>query len=209
MKIEQDVHTGHCCSLHGCKYGNDACTVLNFPDTQEYPCERCTETLGELVENPWKPRSELENLLVAIHVAVTSHKLQQDKGGLLYILHPMHVMLQMETTNERIVAILHDVVEDTTTTLNHLKFVYGFSQEILDAVDAITKRPGEQKESYWTRVAANDLATRVKFKDMEHNTSEKRISVLSTSEQEYLKTKYAKARIFIANLRMQNATASN
>lgn len=209
MEKLQNVHTEHCCSIHGCKYRNDACTVLSFPDTQGYPCERCVETLGELVENPWKPRSELENLLVAIHVAVTSHKTQQDKGGLLYILHPMHVMLQMETTNERVVAILHDVVEDTTTTLNHLKFVYRFSQEIIDAVDAITKRPGEQKESYWTRVAANDLATKVKFKDMEHNTSEQRISVLPLKEQECLKTKYAKARVFITNLRTQNATASN
>jgi (p)ppGpp synthase/HD superfamily hydrolase len=137
-----------------------------------------------------------EQLWVAIDIAIHAHDMQLDKGGMLYVLHPLHVMDTVEGIDAKIVAVLHDVIEDTETTLENLA-AYEFPQEILDAIDAITKRKGEKKEAYWARVKANPLATRVKLADIAHNTSEARLAALSEDERQYLKGKYAKALAFL------------
>lgn len=137
-----------------------------------------------------------EQLWVAIDIAVHAHDMQLDKGGMLYILHPLHVMDSVDGIDAKIVAVLHDVVEDTETTLENLA-AYEFPQEILDAIDAITKRDGEKKEAYWARVKANPLALQVKFADIAHNSSPARLASLSKDEAEYLAGKYAKAINFL------------
>ena len=81
----------------------------------------------------------------AILLAVQSHQGQRDKGGAPYILHPLRMMLRMRSEVEMIVAILHDVVEDTQHTLVDLQQA-GYSEQVLEAVDCLTRRDGETYE---------------------------------------------------------------
>lgn len=82
---------------------------------------------------------------LAISIALNAHKGQLDKGGHPYILHPIAVMNRVETIEEKIVAVLHDVIEDSEVTLNHLRD-YGFSEEIIDAVSKLTKEEDSYEE---------------------------------------------------------------
>lgn len=139
-----------------------------------------------------------ETVLYAIEVATYRHGNQLDKSGRLYLLHPMHVMLQMDTNAERVVAICHDTVEDTDLTLQMLLDTEVFHPDCINAIDAITKRKGEKNEAYWARVRANPLALRVKLADVGHNSSEARLAELDESSRIRLIRKYHQARDFFA-----------
>jgi (p)ppGpp synthase/HD superfamily hydrolase len=111
----------------------------------------------------------------AIAIAAEGHTGQLDKAGQPYILHPIRVMLRVSGVSERMAAILHDVVEDTPVTLAQLA-TEGFSKEVLDAVDALTKRPGETRLEAARRAAANPIARVVKLADNAENMDLSRIS---------------------------------
>lgn len=111
----------------------------------------------------------------AIAIAAEGHAGQVDKAGQPYILHPIRVMLRVSGESERIAAILHDVVEDTPVTLDQL-LEEGFSKEVVDAVDALTKRPGENRIDAAHRAAANPIARVVKLADNAENMDLSRIS---------------------------------
>lgn len=118
----------------------------------------------------------IEALDRAIVIATINHEGQVDKSGLPYILHPITVMTMVETIEEKIVAILHDVVEDTIMTLDDLRAdPVEFSDEVIDAVDAISRRDGESTKQYYDRLVANRLAMKVKIADLEHNMSMPRL----------------------------------
>ena len=104
----------------------------------------------------------------AIAVAAQAHAGQTDKAGEPYILHPLRLMLAMETGLERIVAVLHDVVEDSGITLEKLR-AEGFAEEAVAAIDALTKRDGESKMDAAARAKGNALALRVKLADNADN----------------------------------------
>jgi (p)ppGpp synthase/HD superfamily hydrolase len=106
---------------------------------------------------------------IAFKLAEQAHKGQKDKAGNDYIHHPIYVAEQMETDVEKAVAYLHDVVEDTHITLSDLQDM-GFPKEIVDAVDAVTKRSGEAYDDYIKRVVQNPIAKKVKIADMKHNS---------------------------------------
>jgi len=117
----------------------------------------------------------------AIEIAARAHAGQIDKAGAPYILHPLRVMLAVSTIEERIVAVLHDVVEDTPVTFDDLRRE-GFSEEIVAAVDSVTKDVPE-KEMSWDqykafvlRAAANPIGRRVKIADMTDNSDLSRIA---------------------------------
>ena len=110
----------------------------------------------------------------AIEIAVEAHRGQIDKAGREYILHPMRVMLRGRNDTEMIVGILHDVVEDTPVTLDMLR-LEGFSEDVLAAIDCITKHKGESYGTFIDRVLANPLATQIKLYDMEDNLNRDRI----------------------------------
>nr|WP_284438578.1 HD domain-containing protein [Halomicroarcula laminariae] len=104
----------------------------------------------------------------AIEIAVDAYAGQTDKAGATYIRHPLRVMEAMETETERVVAVLHDVVEDSEYTLADIEAE--FDEQIRDAVDALTKRDGEAYlEEFIPRAAANDIARSVKRADIEDN----------------------------------------
>lgn len=104
----------------------------------------------------------------AIEIAAAAHAGQVDKAGQPYILHPLRVMLQLEGASERIAAVLHDVVEDTAVTLEQL-VAEGFSAEVVAAVQALTKRPGESRLDAASRAAQDSIACAVKLADNADN----------------------------------------
>lgn len=104
----------------------------------------------------------------AILLAVNAHRGQKDKCGEDYIYHPLRVMLAMDTEDRRIVAMLHDVVEDTTITLVDLD-VLGCSDAVLAGIDAVTRSPGESYADFILREKADPLGCIVKIADIRDN----------------------------------------
>ena len=109
----------------------------------------------------------------AIAVAVEAHGGQAAKDGRPYILHPLHLMLQMETEVEMMTAVLHDVVEDTAVTFADLAAM-GFPEEVLAALRLLTHEPGVPYEAYVAAIKPHPLARRVKLADLEHNMDSRR-----------------------------------
>ena len=106
---------------------------------------------------------------LAYNIASKAHKGQKDKGGEDYFKHPLAVSNKLSGEKDKIVALLHDVIEDTDVTVNDLKKA-GFSDEVVLAVSVITKKADEDYEEYLNRVKQNPIALRVKIADMEHNS---------------------------------------
>jgi (p)ppGpp synthase/HD superfamily hydrolase len=88
----------------------------------------------------------------AIEIAIEAHRGQTDKAGAPYILHPLRIMLTLNTNEEHIVAVLHDVVEDGGWTFERLR-AEGFSEEIVNAIESVTRRPNESYEEFVLRAA--------------------------------------------------------
>jgi hypothetical protein len=125
-------------------------------------------------------------------IAEEAHQGQLDRAGAPYILHPLHLAAQASTVDERIVALLHDVVEDTAWDLPALARE-GFSETVLRAIDALTRRPDETYDDFVERVARDRLATRVKILDLSHNSDLSRLPS-ATEEDRARVRKYERAR---------------
>ena len=128
----------------------------------------------------------------AIQLARRAHEGQLDKSGRPYIGHPLRVMGRLTGHRERMVAVLHDVIEDTDVTGEDLTEA-GCPPEVVAAVLAISKHPGEPQDAYLTRVAANPLALAVKRADIADNLSPDRMARLDAPTQARLTAKYATA----------------
>jgi len=125
----------------------------------------------------------MSTLESAIAIAVRAHAGQTDKSGQLYILHPLRVMFRCQTDEQRIVAILHDVIEDTSVTVEELRN-QGFSEMILAALDCVTKREGESYQAFVERAAANPIARQVKLADLEDNMDLRRLGAAAIGQKE-------------------------
>lgn len=117
----------------------------------------------------------------ALKIAIEAHFEEKDRYGAPFILHPLRMMMRVEGDEEKIVCALHDVVEKTSTSLADLKRE-GFSKEILEAVDCLTKRENESYEDYIERVAPNEIARTVKLVDLEDNMDLTRAEKLNDAE---------------------------
>ncbi len=137
----------------------------------------------------------MSSLERAIEIAAKAHLGQTDKGGEPYILHPIRVMLRMATLEERIVAVLHDVVEDSEWTLEALA-KEGFALSVLTALEALTKLPGEDRITAAHRAAANPLARAVKLADNAENSDLSRIPNPSAKDLERLE-QYRQVRLIL------------
>jgi (p)ppGpp synthase/HD superfamily hydrolase len=120
----------------------------------------------------------MDRLSKASEVAEAAHAGQVDKAGKAYIHHPRYVRDQCATEDEKIVALLHDVLEDSEMTPEDLA-AEGFEPYIVGAVVAITKVEGESYGDYLARVKANDIARIVKIEDIKHNMDESRLPTKS------------------------------
>lgn len=139
----------------------------------------------------------MANLQRALEIAIEGHKGQQQKNGLPYVLHPLTLMLEVSSTEAKIVAVLHDVVEDTHWTLEALK-AEGFSEPILTAIDCLTHRGGEEYDAYIERVTSNKIAREVKLADLKDNMDIRRIPTLKESDFKRLE-KYHRAWFRLTN----------
>lgn len=127
----------------------------------------------------------------AVSIAAQAHKGQRDKAGAPYLLHPLRMMLRMSSEAAMMAAVLHDVVEDTSWTLERLRGE-GFSEEVLEAVDCLTHREGESYQEFVERVRTNAIARQVKVADLEDNMNVRRIAQLGAKDLERLE-KYHRA----------------
>ena len=115
----------------------------------------------------------------AIALATVAHDGQYDKNGEPYILHPLRVMMKLwgdadSSNTAMIVAVLHDVVEDTDVTLQDIYEDFGAT--VTEAVDHLSKRDGETHAEYIERVDLNAIARKVKLKDIEDNMDLRRVT---------------------------------
>lgn len=132
------------------------------------------------------------NLHEALELARRVHQGQVDKAGEPYIHHVQRVMAVLTSPDEKLAAALHDVVEDTSTTLADLATA-GCPSQILAAVDALTRRDDEGYEALIRRASTNPLARIVKAADLYDNSDEERLSRLPDDDAARLRDKYAKA----------------
>jgi (p)ppGpp synthase/HD superfamily hydrolase len=124
----------------------------------------------------------------AIALAVEAHEGHQAGEARPYILHPLRVMAQMETDTERIVAILHDTVENGGDRMSFARLrAEGFPEEIVHAVDCLTRRESEPYAAMIERIAPNPLARRVKLADLTDNLDLLRLPELDPAQLEGLR----------------------
>ena len=138
----------------------------------------------------------------AIIFAATAHRGQTDKGSAPYILHPLRVMLACETDEQRIVAVLHDTVEDCGVELDTVRDRFGTA--VADAVDALTRREGEAYEAFVERCAADPIARVVKLADLADNMDWRRLGREPDEKDRARLLKYERARASLIALETQS-----
>lgn len=153
------------------------------------------DEVADAVDVPLSEKAALASLATAEWRATAAHEGQVDKAGRPYIEHPRRVADRVAEVDGRAAAVcvawLHDVVEDSNVTLDEL-LDDDFSDAIVDAVDALTRREDEG-DDYYRRVASNDLAVAVKRADIWDNTNPERLAALPASTRDRLQAKYAHA----------------
>ena len=123
----------------------------------------------------------MDDLDKAIKLACEAHAGQMDKAGKPYILHPLRLMLKFQKKQEQVVAVLHDVVEDSDVTLDDL-VNKGFSELVLDALDCLSKRENEDYGAFIKRIFPNELARKIKIEDIKDNLDLTRIDSVNNED---------------------------
>ena len=118
---------------------------------------------------------------LASKIAYEAHKNQFDKAGVPYIFHPIHIAEQMDSEESCVVALLHDVIEDSDITLEILSKY--FNDDIITALRVLTKKENDDYVMYIKRVKTNKLATKVKIKDLEHNRDLTRLDEVTDKDR--------------------------
>lgn len=136
----------------------------------------------------------------AVEIAQEAHSGQTDKGGNPYIEHPLYVASQVETTELKIIAVLHDTLEDSDVTAQDLRRE-GFPEQIVEAITVLTHEDGNDEAylDYIRRVAENHMASVVKKADLMHNMDMSRIKT-PTQKDRKRREKYEKALILLEEL---------
>ena len=129
-------------------------------------------------------------------LAAFAHDGQIDKGGKPYINHPTAVAEKVDGEDLKVIALLHDVLEDTAVRYDTLENLFG--KRIADAVDALTRKDDETYEAFIERVCEDDLARIVKLADLEHNMDISRIQNPGENDMRRIE-KYRKAYADIRN----------
>lgn len=135
----------------------------------------------------------------ALEIAKIAHKGQTDKGGNDYFTsHIMAVVNAVDGETEKIVAALHDVIEDTDLTLDDLRYE-GFGDEVIEAVEVLTHPKGEPYMDYIKRVGQNPIARKVKIADIQNNMDLSRIPDPTEADHKRVE-KYWEALKFLAEI---------
>lgn len=132
----------------------------------------------------------MSTLQRALEIAVAAHAGQVQHNGDPYVLHPIALMMSVDGDDARVVALLHDVVEDTDWTLDGLR-AEGFSETVLAALDRLTHRDGEDYAAYVERIAADPLASAVKRADLRDNMNLRRLPHLHDKDLDRMRRYHA------------------
>lgn len=133
---------------------------------------------------------------LALSIARQAHEGQLDKEGVDYIEHPIYVASQVDTEEEKAVALLHDVIEDSPVSAEEL-LQAGLPETVVTAVQVLTKKKEQDYQTYLENVKKNPLARVVKLADLKHNSDLSRLSSITEKDRERLK-KYKKAIDFLS-----------
>ena len=136
----------------------------------------------------------MSTLQRALEIAISAHSDVIDKSGCLYIFHPIRLVLKAQSENEKIVAALHDVVEDCDDWCFDRLRDEGFSDVVLDAIDRLTKRDGEAYADFIERCCGSLLSIQVKLLDISDNMDITRLPTMDDKDLERMK-KYHKSRL--------------
>ncbi len=128
---------------------------------------------------------------VALRIAIKAHEGQKDKAGRAYVMHPIRVAERCKNPQAKVVALLHDTIEDTEVTAEQLRSE-GMPEEIVTAVLLLTKRTGEDYDDYVRRAAENAISREVKMADLEDNMDVRRLLTISDEDVARLR-KYHRA----------------
>src|ERR1700722_11730123 len=118
----------------------------------------------------------------AIAIALLNHSGRTDKGGNPYILHPLRVMMHMDTIEEQIIAVLHDVIEDTDITIDYL-VNSGFPASILRAIDLLTKKQNQSYPAYILAIRESPITIKVKLADLKDNLDQTRLKEITNADR--------------------------
>ena len=127
----------------------------------------------------------------ALKLCFEAHKEQKDKSGMPYVFHPFHLAEEMTTEETTIVALLHDLVEDTNYTIEDLTQM-GFDQAITDAIALMTHAEGVDYMDYVRKIKSNPIARKVKLADLRHNSDLSRLDAVDEKALQR-REKYIKA----------------
>lgn len=136
-------------------------------------------------------QSEQSMFDLALSIAKKAHKGQYDKAGVDYIEHPLFVASLVDTEEEKAVALLHDVLEDSPYTAEEL-ILAGLPETVVSAVQILTKKKGQDYQQYLELVKSSPIARRVKLADLKHNSDLSRLATVTEKDLERLE-KYKKA----------------
>ena len=120
---------------------------------------------------------------IALKLCFEAHKEQIDKSGMPYVFHPFHLAEQMTDENTTVVALLHDVIEDTEYTLDDLRAM-GFSEQICDAIALMTHDDAIPYMDYVAAIKQNPIARAVKLADLRHNSDMTRLDTVTLRDTE-------------------------
>lgn len=134
----------------------------------------------------------------ALRIAIYVHEEQKDKSGREYIMHPIRVAERCKDPRAKIVALLHDTIEDTEVTADYLR-EQGFPEEIISGVLSVTKREGESYDDFVCRAAENFLGREVKIADLEDNMDIRRLKEITEDDVARLR-KYLRAWKYLIKL---------
>ena len=130
-------------------------------------------------------------LELALSIATEAHRGQFDKAGIDYIEHPIYVASQVDTEEEKAVALLHDVIEDSPFTAEEL-LLAGLLETVVTAVQIVSKKKWQDYQTYLENVKSNPLARVVKLADLKHNSDLSRLETITDKDLKRLE-KYKKA----------------
>lgn len=158
--------------------------ISPFFDSQQLKVFMSAMELHVKIEDP--------QIVLALICAYIAHGKQVDKEGVPYFLHPLAVSKKMKTTDEKIVALLHDVLEDSSVTVGNLRSM-GFSECVIEAVKTLTRHKTQSYKNYLIQVSQNPLSSKVKRADIQDNLDPLRLEKLSIRLQKRLRKKYEMA----------------
>jgi len=137
----------------------------------------------------------------AINLIYEKHSGQFDKAGLPYVLHPIHVAESMDDETSTLVALLHDIVEDTDITVKDLIDLQ-FPLEVVETLKYLTYEDGVDYYKYIQNIGTNEIATKVKLADLKHNSDLSRLDVVTQRDVERVK-KYKRCIDYLSEIQYE------